>query len=59
MALRLGMLGVYAGVVFIDQALWTRIQFVVPLLTVTSLLAARLLPGDGSEMTAQMQGSTA
>jgi hypothetical protein len=49
----------YAGVVFIDQALWTRIQFVVPLLTVTSLLAARLLPGNGSEMTAQMQGSTA
>jgi hypothetical protein len=59
MALRLCLLGVYAGVVLIDQALWTRIQFVVPLLTATALLAVRLLPYHRSAFSARTQGSTA
>jgi hypothetical protein len=50
---------VYAGVVLIDQALWTRINFVVPLLTATALLAARLLPHDQSAFYGSEQGSTA
>jgi hypothetical protein len=43
-ALRLCMGGVYVGAALVDQALWTRCQFVVPLLTGTALLAMRLLP---------------
>jgi hypothetical protein len=44
MALRLCLLGLYAGALLVDQAQYTRVQFLVPLLTVTMLLATRLLP---------------
>lgn len=42
-ALRFTMLMIFVGAVLIDQAQWTRVQFLVPLLTILLVLAARLL----------------
>jgi hypothetical protein len=58
-ALRLCLLALYSSAVFVDQAQWTRVQFVVPLLTATVLLAARLLPLNQKAVVAPLQASTA
>jgi hypothetical protein len=58
-ALRLCLLVLYGGAVFVDQALWTRVQFLVPVLTATVLLAARLLPQNQNAAVAPLQSSTA
>jgi hypothetical protein len=42
-ALRFTMLMIFVGAVLIDQAQWTRVQFLVPLLTLLLILAARFL----------------
>ncbi|HEX8236378.1 MAG TPA: glycosyltransferase family 87 protein [Abditibacteriaceae bacterium] len=57
-ALRFTMLMIFVGVVLIDQAQWTRVQFMVPLLTVTALLAARLLLHNEDAAVAPLQAST-
>jgi hypothetical protein len=42
-AFRFTMLMIFVGAILIDQAQWTRVQFLVPLLTILLVLAARLL----------------
>jgi hypothetical protein len=41
--LRFTMLMIFVGAVLIDQAQWTRVQFLVPLLTLLLVLVVRLL----------------
>jgi hypothetical protein len=50
------LLALYAGAVLVDQAQHSRVQFLVPLLTLTMLLATRLLPrADAADVAPALQ----